>query len=96
MAVDHFDTFSHPQQSQAPAFACAQCAFVGEAFAVVFYFQAHQFVELLQLHFGAAGASVAGDIIQRFLGDAVEHGSLVPAQLFNRMPVRSVKLFMKV
>ena len=36
------------------------------------------------LHFRPAGLRMAGDIGERFLGDAIEHGSFVAVHLLNR------------
>ena len=55
-----------------------------KAFAVVFYFHANGAIQFLNPHFHPAGLRMAGDIGERFLGDAIEHRSFVAVHLFHR------------
>src|SRR5438105_3254026 len=40
-------------------------------------------MQFLDLHFRLGGAGMAGDIVERFLGDAIEHRSFVPIHLLD-------------
>ncbi len=61
-----------------------QHAFRRKAFPVVFDFHAHGAIKFLNPHFRPAGLRMAGHIGERFLGDAIEHGSFVTVHLLNR------------
>ena len=52
-------------------------------FAVVFDFHANGAAQFLDAHFHPAGLRMAGDIGQRFLGDAIEHRALGAVQLLH-------------
>ena len=65
-------------------FLRVQHAFHLKAFAVVFYFHANGAVQFLNAHFRLAGLRMAGNIGERFLGDAKEHRSLVAVHLLHR------------
>ena len=84
MAADHLQTFPHAEQSQSFVLFGVQHVFRLKAFAVVFYGHANGVIQFLNLHVRPAGLRVAGDVGERFLGDAIEHGAFVTVHLLNR------------
>ena len=83
IAADHLQSLSHAEQSQSFALLGMHYAFRPKAFAVVGYGHPNGVVQFLELHVRLAGLRMARDIGERFLGDALEHGSFVTVQLLN-------------
>src|ERR1044071_10124072 len=84
VAADHLEPFSHAEQTQSPVLIGAQHLFQLKALAVVFDRHANGAPEFLNPHFRLTGLRMAGRIVQRLLGPAVEHGAFVTVDLFNR------------
>ena len=89
-AADHLDPFAHAEQPQSLVPLGLQYAIHLEGFAVVLDLHANAVRKFLDAHVHHAGLRMAGDIGQRFLGDAIEHRALDIIQLFQP-PAKIVK-----
>ena len=88
-APDHVQPFPHAEQSQPFVLFGMQRVSDRKPLPLSFIVMQIGAIQLLDLHLHSAGVRVTADVIERFLRDAIEHGSTFASQLLHRRQRRT-------